>query len=441
MSNRFHDREWRAALASAILLSSLCSIGCQRTKTEASAGPSGPPPAVVVARVQQKTVPIYGEFVGQIQAAASADIVARVQGVLKEIRFEEGQPVRKGQILYVIDPVEYQAKVDSARAAVAKSESVLKQAKEQTRLLQAKADLEQQKALLAKAQKDVERAKPLAAQRAIAQQDLDGAMASAAVNRANVEASEARLQNEKVNTPAAIEQGTADLANSKAALTQAELNLSYCTIVAPFDGLIGRTRMFPGALVGAGSAAVLNTLYAIDPVLVTFGIPETGYLTVRRRNAGANGPSSQAQALAADLILADNTTYPFKGRFKLADSAIDQKTGTLTIVLSFPNPQGLLRPNGFGRVRLMIGNAEDALLIPQKAAIEQQGGTAVLIVGEDGKVSQRSVVLGPQFENLVIVKQGLKAGERVVTEGQQKARPGSSVSPTETAITSETKGK
>jgi len=438
-TTRHHDLP-HTAIVSLILLCAICAAGCQKSKTDPTSAPSGPPPAVVVAGVQQKTVPIYGEFVGQIQADASADLVARVQGVLKEMRFKEGQPVRKGQILYVIDPVEYQAKVDAAKAAVAKSESALKQAKEQTKLLQANADLAQQKALLAKSQKDVERDKPLAARRAIAQQDLDAAMASAAVNQANVEASEARLQNEKVNTPAAIEQSAADLANNKAALTQAELNLSYCTIVAPFDGLIGRTKVYPGALVSNGTA-VLNTLYAIDPVQVTFGIPETAYLNVRRRNTGANGTSSEAQALVADLILADNTTYPFKGRFKLADSTIDQKTGTLSIVLNFPNPQALLRPNGFGRVRLITGNVENALLIPQKAVIEQQGGAAALIVGEDGKVSQRTIVLGPEYENMVIVKQGLKAGERVIVEGQQKARPGMPVSATETAITSEAGAK
>ncbi len=442
-ANKFNKRSVnkmfpKLLFAAIILFGSLSLTGCQDSKSAvAASSQTATPPSVVVARVQQKTVPLYGEFVGQIQAEASADIVARVEGVVKAMNFKEGQPVTKGQVLYQIDAAEYQAKVDSAKAALSKAESALKQAKEQTSIEQAKADLEQQKALLAKSQRDVARDKPLAASHAIAQQDLDAAISSEQVNEANVHASEARLQNQIVSTPAQIEQSAADVANDKASLTQAELNLSYCTIRAPFDGFVGRTKVYPGSLVSSAGTTVLNTVYAINPVQVTFGIPETGYLNIRKQHAGAKATPSDIQEFEADLILADESTYPFKGRYKLADSTIDQKTGTLTVVLNFPNPEAILRPNGFARVRLVSGKAENALLIPQKSVIEQQGGTAALIVGDDNKVIQRTVTLGPQFENFVIVTQGVKAGERVIVEGQQKARPGLVVSVSENALTAE----
>lgn len=409
-----------------------CLTACQKPPAQTQAA-AGPPPAVVVARVAQETVPVFGEFVGQIQAEASVDLVARVQGVLKEMNFKEGQPVQKDQVLYQIDPVEYQSKVDSAKAVLAKADSALRQSQLQTGVRQAKAELEQQNALLAKSKQDVNRYKPLVAQRAVPQQDLDGALASQQVNQANVDAAQARYENETVNTKAQIDLNTADLASAKASLAQAELSLSYCTIRAPFAGLIGRTKVFPGALVGGGAPALLNTLSTISPVQVTFGIPEAGYLSVRKRSIAA-GSTSQP-ALEAQLILADGSIYPFKGHFKLADSAIDQKTGTLTIVMNFPNEQGLLRPNGFARVRLVTDTAKDALLIPQKAVVEQQGGSAVLIVNEDGKVVQRTVMLGPQVDTLVIVRQGVQKGERIIVEGQQKARPGSSVTAREQALT------
>jgi membrane fusion protein (multidrug efflux system) len=429
--------KYEPRLAAAVCLALLSATGCKDGAKQAAAAQAGPPPAVVATKVVQKTVPIYGEFVGQIQAAASVDIVARVEGVLKEMNFTEGQPVQKGQVLYVIDAAEYQAKVNAAKAALTKAESALDQAQSQVGVRSAEAELAQQRALLAKAEQDVARFKPLVEKRAIPQLELDGAMASATVNRANVEASQARLQNQVVNTKAQIDLAKADVDSARASLTQAELNLSYCVVRAPMNGLIGRTRAYPGALLSRGSVTVLNTLAAINPAQVTFGIPETAYLTVRRRNQTAKERLQTAQSLQAELILADNTMYPYKGQFTMVDSTIDQKTGTLSILMSFPNPDGLLRPNGFGRVRLIVGMAEDALLIPQKAVIEQQGGSAVFVVGPDNKVSQRTVVLGPQFESSVIVTQGLKAGERIVVEGQQKARPGMPVNPSERAITSE----
>lgn len=424
-------------LATLICLALLSTVGCKDSGGGGAAASSEPPPAVVATKVIERTVPIYGEFVGQIQAAAAVDIVARVEGVLTEMNFTEGQPVQEGQVLYVIDSAEYQAKVDSAKAALNKAESALQQAQAQVGVRMAQAELAQQKALLTKSQQDVARFEPLVDQRAVPRQELDGARASVSVNQANVDASDARLQNQVVNTRAQIELGKADVESAKAALTQAELNLAYCAVRAPMNGLIGRTKAYPGALLSRGGPTVLNTLSAINPVQVSFGIPETAYLTVRRRNQGTTNRPPAVQQLEAELILADNTVYPFKGQFKMADSAIDQKTGTLTIVMSFPNPDGLLRPNGFGRVRLMVGKAENALLIPQKAVIEQQGGSAVFVIGEDNKVSQRTVVLGPQFESSIIVTQGLKAGERIIVEGQQKARPGMPVKPSETAITSE----
>ena len=418
------------------LLCSLTLTGCANPSV--SSTPSSPP-AVVVTKVVRRSVPIYGEYVAQIQAEESVEIAARVEGNLAATNFEEGRQVKKGQVLYWIDPAEYEAKVASARAALAKAESTLTQAKELVAVRQAAAELEQQRALLAKSEQDVARYRPLVSKHAIPEEELDTAIASAQVNRANVDAADANLQNQVTNTKAQIEVGTSEVQSAKAELTQAELNLSYCTIRAPFDGLIGRTRVHPGALVSHGGATVLNEVVAIDPVQVTFGIPETSYLAVKHRNGSARGVPDAVRTLEAELVLADDSVYPLKGRFKLADSAIDQKTGTLAIVLTFANPDGVLRPNGFGRVRLVVDRAENAALIPPKAAIEQQGGTAVLVVGTDNKVSQRTVVLGAQVDNLVIVTQGLEAGERVIVEGQQKARPGATVIAKDASLTEERK--
>ncbi|HYA44741.1 MAG TPA: efflux RND transporter periplasmic adaptor subunit [Acidimicrobiales bacterium] len=339
-------------------------------------------PAVLVAAVEQRTVPIYAEFVARTDASDSVDLVARVEGVLEARSFMEGKRVEKDQLLYRIDPREYEANLKSA-----------------------KAHLGQAQAQLNKSKQDVARYEPLALARAIPQQQLDAALADELVAEANVSAAEA-------------------------AVTLAELDLSHCTIRAPFDGLIGKSLYSVGSLVGRGSPTVLNTISAIDPIRVSFGIPEAGYLSLMKRRGKGASPE-------IELYLADNSLYPWKGQVKFADRAVDLKTGTLELQGEFPNPDGLIRPNQFGRVRVVVDTVEGALLLPQKAVMEQQSAKYVLVVEADDKVVERSVALGPASGNAFVVKDGLKAGDRVIVEGQQKARPGSQVKPTEEPASAE----
>jgi RND family efflux transporter MFP subunit len=351
-----------------------------------SAGQDAPaPPAVVVAKVDQRTVPVYAEFVARTDASASVDLVARVDGFLQSRSFEEGRTVQKDQVLFQIDPSRYEANLQAAQAHLA-----------------------QTRAQHVKAQQDVARYRPLAALKAIPQQDLDTALASELVALADVEAAEASV-------------------------TQSRLDLSYCTVRAPFTGLIGKNNVSEGNLVGHGQATVLATLSAIDPIKVIFGIPESGFLYLKRKN-----PKDISTEL--QMVLSDNSTYAHKGRVKFIERAVDLKTGTMEVQGVFPNPDGLLRPNQFGRVRVVVATAEKALLIPQKAVIEQQSSKVVLVVDDDHKVAQRTVTLGPAFEQSFIVLDGVKPGEKVITEGQQKARPGMRVAPTETPASQETSG-
>jgi len=360
----------------------LPGTGCAQKGAPA---PAAPAPAVVVAQVVQKTVPVYAEFVARTDASSSVELVARVEGFLLAKSFQEGHVVHRGQVVYRIDSAQYDANVMSAKAKVAQAQ-----------------------AQLMKADQDVERYRPLAAGHAIPQQDLDTALANQMASQA-------------------------DLQSAQAGLVQANLNLSYCTIVSPIEGIIGRSTVDTGNLVGRGSATVLDTVSTLDPIKVTFGIPEAGWLNLAKRRG--KGSSTEVR-----LVLADNSLYPRPGRFTFLDRAVDLKTGTLQVECEFPNPDGLIRPNQFGRVRVVSDTAQDAFLIPQKAVMEQQGAKAVYVVGPDNKVAQRTVVLGPVVRSWFIVSEGLKAGEQVIVEGQQKAHPGATVVPAWQAASAEPSG-
>jgi membrane fusion protein (multidrug efflux system) len=212
----------------------------------------------------------------------------------------------------------------------------------------------------------------------------------------------------------------------EASVKNAELNLSYCTITAPIDGMIGQRLVSVGNLVGRGEPTLLATLSALDPLRVSFGLSEAEYLKLTRRmGKSANSP------VPIDLILADGTVFPHKGKVTFAERAVDEKTGTLTVVAEFRNPEGIIRPGQFARVRGAIDTVPNATLIPQLAVMEEQSARTVYVVESDNKVALRTVVLGDRYENLVIVTEGVKPGERVITEGVQKVRAGMVVTPTE----------
>jgi membrane fusion protein (multidrug efflux system) len=377
-------------------------VGCERGKggeKATQAAPAPPPPAVVVTEVIQKTVPIYAEFVAQTDARNTVEVRARVQGVLKEMRFKEGDLVKKNQVLYQIEPEEYQAHLTTAKAQLAK----------------ATADREAAKARLAKTQQDVARYRPLAAARAVPQQDLDTALAAEQVSHAEVD------------------QAAAAIEGARASIIRAQLDLGYTTIRSPLDGLIGRTKVDVGNLVGKGEPTLLNTVSSVDPIRVNFAIPEADYLRlVSREPERLRGPRRPIE-----LILGDGSAFPSKGIVVFADRAVDAKTGTLSVIAEFPNPEGQLRPGQFGRVRVTAEVAENAILVPQRAIQEVQGAKTVLVVGEDNMVALRTITPAETVGDLLIVRDGVKPGERVIVDGIQKARPGSKVNPSAAPVSSQ----
>ncbi|MCK6370307.1 MAG: efflux RND transporter periplasmic adaptor subunit [Gammaproteobacteria bacterium] len=339
-----------------------------------------PAPVVVVTEAVRKDVPIYGEFVAETDARETVEIRARVQAFLEAQHFAEGTIVEKNQLLFTLDRREYEAK-----------------------LAQAKAELEVARARLGKAETDERRLKPLAERKAVPQQDYDDAVADLLSARASVAAARANV-------------------------AAAELDLGYTTIRSPITGLIGKRLVAPGNLVGKGEPTLLDTVSSIDPIRVNATISEAEYLRFfaqREGNGSESGP--------LDLILVDGSVFPHQGKLVIVDRAVDEKTGTLSFVAEFPNPDGLLRPGQFGRVRAVIETVRDAIVVPKRAVQELQGTQSVLVVGADDTVELRSIQPGETAGDLLIVRNGLQAGERVIVDGIQKARPGSRVSPTTAA--------
>lgn len=376
-------KEWSRAAAWALVGACLtvslaaCDSGKDADKAKKAAAPP-PPPPVVVEEVVQKTVPISSEFVAQTDARDTVEIRARVQAFLEAQHFTEGTIVKKDQLLFTLDKREYE-----------------------TKLRQATAQLDVALARLGKAETDERRLRPLAERKAVPQQDYDNAAANLLAAKAAVEAARSQV-------------------------AEAELNLSYTTIRSPITGLIGKRLVTPGNLVGKGEATLLDTVSSIDPIRVNATISEADYLRFfsqykRSGESAASGPM--------ELILADGGVYPQKGKLVIIDRAVDQKTGTLTFAAEFPNPDGQLRPGQFGRMRAVVEMAKDAILIPKRAVQDVQGSKSVLVVGADDMVALRTIQPGETVGDQLIVRDGLKPGERVIVDGVQKARPGSKVKP------------
>jgi membrane fusion protein (multidrug efflux system) len=402
--------------------------GCERGKEgekPKQAAPAPPPPAVVVAEVVKKTVPIYSEYVARTDAKETVEIRARVQAFLQAQHFTEGTVVKKGQLLFTLDKREYEAQLLQAKAQLAKAQADLAFAQDNAIVESAKANLDIARARLGKAETDERRLKPLAERRAVPQQDYDNAAANLDGARADVEARKAAVNTAQVNQKSSIDQAQAAISAANAAIAQAELNVSYCTVKSPLEGLIGKREVAPGNLVGKNEATLLATVSSIDPIRVELSISEAEYLKLMASRKKGTAPKSAA----LELLLADGSVYPQKGQMVIADRAVDLKTGTLTILSEFPNPEGLLRPGQFGRVRAAAEVAENVVLVPQKAVMEVQGTKSVLVVGPDNVVTMRTISLGESAGGLFIVRDGLKAGERVIVDGLQKARPGSPVNP------------
>jgi membrane fusion protein (multidrug efflux system) len=335
-----------------------------------------PPPIVEVLEVTASDVPLNATLIGQLDSPQNVEVRARVEAFVDEMRFTEGIEVNKGDVLFVLDKKPFLEKLGAAKGSLAESEAALK-----------------------KYQTDVARLQPLVEKKAVPQQDLDNSMAALDAGKANVLTAQSRVET-------------------------ALLNLGYCDVLAPMTGLIGAKQVSIGDLVGKGQPTLLATMSTLDPIWFYCNVSEVSYIKVKEWSAKAG---KDIFSLPLTLILANGAEHPDQGSFIFIDRAVDVKTGTLRMRAKFPNPQKILRPGMFARVRVELGTRKDCMEVPERAVVELQGKTFLWVIGQDGKASQRAVKAGEQNGSNFIILEGIKPGERVVVEGLQKVREGTTV--------------
>jgi len=406
----------------ALIATSLAITGCNARASVSNAAAPPPAPEVSVITVGGEDTPIYNEYTAQTFARDMVEVRGRVDGYIEKRLFETGSDVKAGQPLYILDLRPYEADVQKGRGDLSQSEANKEFAANQVGLLQAEADLAQAQANLLKAQNDVDRLRPLVKEEAASQQDLDNALAALQANRAGVRAREASVEQARLSTKAQIETSAAHVESQRAVLRSAELNLEYATIRAPISGRIGDSQVQVGGLVTRNSAQPLTTIVPLDVIWVRFKLSESEYFDYERR-------TEKAQNIPLQLVLAGGGPYPHEGRIQNPVNQVDSKTGTIELQATFPNPERVVLPGQFGRVRMRVENRKDAILVPQKAVQELQGLQSVLTVSSEDKVLVRTIVTGERVGERWVVLQGLKPGERVIVEGIQKAMPGSIVTP------------
>jgi RND family efflux transporter MFP subunit len=377
----------KTAWATPLIILATCLAACSRKE---QAGP--PPPTVVVATVSQRDVPVVKEAVATLDGFINANINAQVQGYLISRNYKEGSVVKKGDLLFQIDPRPFEAA-----------------------LAQAKANLDRDKAMQFKASADQARAMRLFAEKVLSAQERDAAIAAAESNKANVEADEA-------------------------AVKTAEINLGYTKIAAPVDGVAGIATAQVGDLVGP-STGTLTTVSQLDPITATVNLGEQGFTEFLTKHPDPDERERYLSGLEFELLLADGTVFPQKGSFYAEDRHLDAKTGSIKMEITFPNRGNLLRPGQFGKVRTIVETKKGALVIPQEAVTELQGNQVVMVVDEGSKVGMRPVRMGERFGALWEVVEGLKPGDKVVVQGMQKTPPGAPVivkewTPTATQVAS-----
>jgi len=362
-----------------IVLVLLFIISC--SKKEEQSLPSVPD--IPVFETQEQEVPIYQEFVGQIYGFKDIAIRARVEGFLEEIHFQEGSQIKKDVLLYTLESQPFEADVAAKMSGVAES-----------------------KTMLAKAESDLTRIKPLAEQKAVSQSSLDSAVAQYEASIASVEAAEANLR-------------------------AAKIQLSYTKIHSPIPGLIGKTEAKVGDFVGRSpNPVILNTISRIDTVLVEFFITETQYLLLARRYKSRDDAADQGEnGDVLELILADGSLYKHKGKVNFVDREVNATTGSMLVQASFPNPDQLLRPGQFARVKAKADVVKNGILIPQRCVTELQGLNSVFVVDNSNKVENREVKVGTKIKQFWLITEGLKSGEKIVYEGLQKVKDGAVVNP------------
>lgn len=339
--------------------------------------PPPPPTEVTVASVVQRDVPVYVDVIGQTRGSTEIEVRARVEGYVESVDFQEGSFVRPGQLLYTIDQRPLQASVAQARGVQAEAE-----------------------AQLARARQDVVRYEPLVAKNAISRQEYETAVQLQRAAEASVEA-------------------------AKAAVQRAAIDLSFTRITAPAAGIVGRTEVYPGTLVGRGQSTLLTRISQVDKIHVRVNIPEKDFIEYSRkrdeRKARNLGP------LQFELVLSDGSVHPWKGTLVFVDRAVDAQTGTILVEVAFPNPGATVRPGQFARIRVAIDEKTQAILVPQRAVSEQQGVYNVAVVKPDDTVEVRMVKAAERVGSLRVIDSGLQAGERIVVDGAQKTRPGMKV--------------
>jgi RND family efflux transporter MFP subunit len=345
---------------------------CKKPSTETFAGP----PEVLVIEVVQRDVPLIRQWVGTLNGIQNAQVRARETGYLQTIAYQQGGYVKKGDLLFEIDPRPFIAALD-----------------------QAKSQLAEAKATLLGVELDAKRAKELFESKVISEQEYTN-----------------KTQNYQTKLAAA--------AAAQAAVDDAELNLDYTKIVSPLDGIAGQQEAQIGDLVGTGSNTVLTTVSQINPIWCNFPISEQSYWEFANRLKEAMSVPEDKRPEKVELILPDGSVYPHKGKFAFVDRQVDPKTGTIQVAVTFPNPELTLRPGQYATARAEIGTILNALLIPYRAISELQGGDQVGIVNPDGKAEIRAVTIGQVYGNLIVIKEGLKPGEKVIVEGFQKVRQG-----------------
>jgi RND family efflux transporter MFP subunit len=368
-------RRWFTIAASGALILILFAAGCSR-----KAAPAGPAaPEVLVTTVVPKDVPRILERVATLDGFINANINAQVQGYIVSRDYKEGSLVKKGDLLFQIDPRPFEAALAQAKGTEAKDQ-----------------------ANWAKADADQKRAIDLFNKKVISDQERDTAIAAAGSSKANVEADEA-------------------------AVKQADLNLGYTKIIAPIDGLAGFANNQVGDLVGPAATSPLTTVSQIDPIKANVTVGESAFTDFFSRYPDTTQREALLKRIDFDLILGDGKVYPRKGKFYALDRNLDPKTGSIHYYVTFPNPDAMLRPGQYGKVRFVPDSVQNALVVPQEAVTELQGNFQVAVVDQNNKVSIRPVKMGERIGTMWQITDGLKPGDKVVVEGVQKAREGSTV--------------
>jgi RND family efflux transporter MFP subunit len=382
---------WGGAVAAVIVIALIVvAVGPHKSAQAAQ----GAVPDVQVAAVEQQDVPIYGDWIGTLDGLVNADVRAQVTGYLMKQGYQEGAFVKAGQLLFQIDPRPFQAALDQADGQLA----------------QAKASLANAVAVQRRTELDVQRYTPLAEQQAASQQDLDNSVQNNLAAIATVETAKAQIK------------------TYEAAVETAKINLDFTRLIAPIDGIAGLAQLQVGALV-TPSSGVVTSVSTVNPIKVYFTVGEPQYLEWRRRFPTESSREAADKELRLQLILADGSTYPEQGKFFFADRQVNETTGAIRIAGLFPNPNNILRPGGYGKVRAVIRTQPGALLVPQRAVSELQGGYQVAVVGADNNVDVRTVTVGDRVDNRWIITKGLNSGDKVVVEGVQRMHTGVHVNP------------